>query len=116
MVHNDIEANKKHSAVTSDSSQKNGNTTKENVPIEEQAQVNKEASTREDSKQEKLTKPRVRLIPIWLRLILVLFLFVACLAMGLAVGYGVIGDGNMMDVFDKETWTHIIDLVKKDIK
>jgi hypothetical protein len=30
------------------------------------------------------------------------------------VGYGVIGDGKPMNVFEKETWTHIIDLVEKE--
>ncbi|WP_240189876.1 DNA-directed RNA polymerase subunit beta [Bacillus sp. P14.5] len=30
------------------------------------------------------------------------------------IGYGVIGDGKPMDVLDKSTWQHIIDIVLKD--
>ncbi|WP_261130984.1 DNA-directed RNA polymerase subunit beta [Bacillus sp. Marseille-Q3570] len=73
-------------------------------------------SSREERKQQKAEaeKLRVRLVPIWLRLIIVILLFALCLAGGLAVGYGVVGDGEMMDVFKKDTWQHIIDIVKKD--
>jgi DNA-directed RNA polymerase subunit beta len=56
---------------------------------------------------------RVRLIPIWLRLILlVVFIFIS-LAAGAMVGYGVLGNGKTMDVFKESTWTHIRDLIDK---
>ncbi|MCM3718343.1 DNA-directed RNA polymerase subunit beta [Fictibacillus phosphorivorans] len=55
-----------------------------------------------------------RSFPIWLRLLLLICAIVVCFAVGTMVGYGVIGDGEPMRVFDKETWTHIIDLVEKD--
>jgi hypothetical protein len=56
---------------------------------------------------------RIRLIPIWLRLVLlVVFTFVSLVA-GAAVGYGVIGDGKPADVLKESTWTHIRDLVNK---
>lgn len=54
---------------------------------------------------------RIRLIPIWLRVLLVIALTAASLVAGLMVGYGVIGDGNPKDALSKSTWTHIIDLV-----
>ncbi|MCF6410964.1 DNA-directed RNA polymerase subunit beta [Pseudalkalibacillus salsuginis] len=73
-------------------------------------------SSREERKQQKVRSDRLRerLVPIWLRLIIIILLFALCLAGGLAVGYGVVGDGNMMDVFKKDTWQHIVDIVKKD--
>lgn len=54
---------------------------------------------------------RIRLIPLWLRLILVIALVAGSLIAGLMVGYGVMGGGNPKDVLKKETWTHIVDLV-----
>lgn len=32
---------------------------------------------------------------------------------GLAIGYGVLGDGEMMDVFKYETWQHILDYIRQ---
>ena len=56
---------------------------------------------------------RIRLIPIWLRLVLlVVFTFVSLMA-GATVGYGILGGGKVTDVFKKSTWTHIQDLVDK---
>ncbi|MBS4218926.1 DNA-directed RNA polymerase subunit beta [Bacillus sp. FJAT-49711] len=54
---------------------------------------------------------RIRLIPIWLRILLVIAMVGGSLIGGLMVGYGVLGDGNPKDVLKKETWTHIVDLV-----
>ena len=44
-----------------------------------------------------------KLIAIALFVLLALVL----LAIGLMIGYGVVGDGNMFDVFHKTTWSHI---------
>lgn len=57
---------------------------------------------------------KVRLIPIWLRVVLVIFLSALSLFIGVIFGYGVIGDGHPKDVFKKSTWTQIIDLVNKE--
>ncbi|MET3697083.1 DNA-directed RNA polymerase subunit beta [Bacillus oleivorans] len=54
---------------------------------------------------------RIRLIPIWARVLIVLLLIVLCVMTGLMVGYGVIGEGNPTDVLKWETWQHVIDLV-----
>ncbi|MCA1055134.1 DNA-directed RNA polymerase subunit beta [Rossellomorea aquimaris] len=83
-----------------------------------------EAKTRETVKAEKKkekqkeeAKPkrwvRVRMLPIWLRILLVILLLAASLSLGAIIGYGVIGDGNPTDVFKKETWQHVVDIVKK---
>ncbi|WP_338778833.1 DNA-directed RNA polymerase subunit beta [Metabacillus sp. FJAT-52054] len=89
--------------------------------------ASKDASmTREKYKQEKKaqdpaqeeTKPagkiRIRLFPIWLRLLIVAFLFILAAITGAMVGYGVIGDGNPLDVLKPSTWQHIVDLVEKE--
>ena len=56
---------------------------------------------------------RIRLIPIWLRLVLlVVFVFISLMA-GAVVGFGVLGGGKAADVFKESTWTHIRDLVDK---
>ncbi|KYD07047.1 hypothetical protein B4102_1992 [Heyndrickxia sporothermodurans] len=76
--------------------------------------------TREQLKEEKVKastkekrKVRVRLIPIWLRVIIVIFTLFISLILGVIIGYGVIGDGKPMDALKKSTWSHIIDLVNK---
>ena len=56
---------------------------------------------------------RIRLIPIWLRLVLLVVSVFICVTAGAAVGYGMLGGGNVGDVFKESTWTHIIDLVDK---
>ena len=75
--------------------------------------------TREEMKRERKTsgiekqangKIRVRMIPIWLRLVLLLAGIVCMATLGTLIGYSVIGDGKPFEIFDKKTWTHIIDL------
>ncbi|MER2088874.1 MAG: DNA-directed RNA polymerase subunit beta [Sporosarcina sp.] len=54
---------------------------------------------------------QIRLLPIWLRIILVLLLLIGAALLGTMIGYGSLGDGNPTDVFKKETWTHILDII-----
>ncbi|MED2970838.1 DNA-directed RNA polymerase subunit beta [Fictibacillus sp. B-59209] len=71
--------------------------------------------SRENKKKEQKTgKSKRRRFPIWLRLIVIFVLMVICLVVGSVIGYSVVGDGKAGDVFKKETWTHISDLVNKD--
>ncbi|TMW72528.1 DNA-directed RNA polymerase subunit beta [Alteribacter natronophilus] len=65
----------------------------------------------EEEKKPKKERGRVRLIPIWLRLILVVFFLGVSIVLGAMIGYGVIGDGQPMDIFQRETWGHIYDLI-----
>ncbi|MGP4077141.1 DNA-directed RNA polymerase subunit beta [Halobacillus sp. K22] len=58
-------------------------------------------------------KSRIRVLPIWLRIIIVLVLSILALLIGLMVGYGVIGDGNPMEALNWDTWQHIWDIVTK---
>ncbi|WP_077619859.1 DNA-directed RNA polymerase subunit beta [Bacillus sinesaloumensis] len=71
-------------------------------------------NTEKEPKKKREGKIRIRLIPIWIRLLLVVVLFAASILIGLVVGYGVIGDGEPGDALKKETWQHIIDIVNKD--
>ena len=50
------------------------------------------------------------MIPIWLRLVLLLAGIVCMATLGTIIGYSVIGDGKPFEIFDKETWIHIIEL------
>lgn len=78
----------------------------------ENEQVAKENGQLKDSQQKKRKKkPRIRLIPIWLRLIIFAVLTALSLAAGAMVGYGVIGDGEPMDALKIETWKHIYDII-----
>ncbi len=71
---------------------------------------------RKPVKEEPSAKGRiwvqVRILPIWLRIILVLLLLGGAVALGTTIGYGYIGDGNPEDALKKETWIHIIDIIK----
>ncbi|WP_338471011.1 DNA-directed RNA polymerase subunit beta [Niallia sp. XMNu-256] len=67
----------------------------------------------EEQQPEKQDKIRLRLIPIWLRVLIVFVLILFSIMAGAAVGYGVLGDGNALDVFNRSTWTHLLDLVEK---
>ncbi|WP_019243158.1 MULTISPECIES: DNA-directed RNA polymerase subunit beta [Bacillus] len=80
----------------------------------EQRQLTREEykQDKQQDKQEKVSKKiRIRLIPIWLRLIIFAISIVVAVTVGGIVGYSVMGGGNPADVFQKDTWTHIIELV-----
>jgi len=68
-----------------------------------------------EEKQQKrsLRRPRRRLIPIWLRLLIVLCLITISTLAGAMVGYGVLGGGNPFEALKPATWQHMIDLVEK---
>ncbi|RHW39988.1 DNA-directed RNA polymerase subunit beta [Lysinibacillus yapensis] len=52
-----------------------------------------------------------RLIPIWMRILLVVLLFVIAGAAGLMIGYGVIGSGQPLNALKWETWQHMLDII-----
>ncbi|MBM7662495.1 hypothetical protein JOC85_003302 [Bacillus mesophilus] len=86
----------------------------ENVEVKTREDVKKNKKERkEKAEKEKPIKIRIRLFPIWLRLLIIVVLLGLSLLAGVAVGYGIIGNGEMDDAFKESTWTHIIDLVKK---
>jgi len=69
---------------------------------------------KEKKKKRSRQQIKVRLIPIWLRVLVIMIAIVISLLAGIVVGYSVIGDGNPQDALKKSTWTHIIDFVNKE--
>lgn len=69
----------------------------------------------QDEQQDTEKKPirwvQIRLLPIWLRILIVLILICLAAIIGVMVGYGVIGDGKASDALKADTWRHIFDIV-----
>ncbi|MBX8942690.1 MULTISPECIES: DNA-directed RNA polymerase subunit beta [Lysinibacillus] len=83
------------------------------VPTQEtdtQPQPEKKES-RSTGEQREVRWVQIRLIPIWLRIVIVLILVVVAAALGAMFGFSVIGEGNAMDIFKRETWQHIFDIM-----
>ncbi|MDQ0226769.1 DNA-directed RNA polymerase subunit beta [Metabacillus niabensis] len=81
---------------------------------EEMKKAKKAKKVQEGTDQKGKKRIRIRLIPIWIRVLLVLIFMVVSAIVGVIVGYAVIGDGKASDALDKSTWQHIIDLVEKE--
>lgn len=84
------------------------------VSREEVKKAKKSNKNQDKSSQKQKVSFRIRLLPIWLRVVLVLLLMAVSTIAGLVVGYGVIGNGNPGDAIDQSTWQHIVDLVEKE--
>jgi hypothetical protein len=67
---------------------------------------------REEKRKNKI--PRLRIFPIWLRIVLIAGLSFIALCVGLMIGYGGLGDGDPKDALKWETWQHIADLIYKE--
>lgn len=92
------------------------NTRSKRTKVQKPKETNtSKASTRKELKQEKKLgrRPRRRIFPIWLRIVVVSVLATVALISGLMIGYGVLGGGNALDALRVETWQHIIDIVMK---
>ena len=83
-----------------------------NESSREAFKLQKKEQEAETKHAEKKNKIRIRLIPIWLRVIIIIALIFVSMTIGAAVGFGVLGDGKASDVFKPSTWTHIIDLIQ----
>ncbi|GLC87909.1 DNA-directed RNA polymerase subunit beta [Lysinibacillus piscis] len=70
-----------------------------------------EKKRRSNGEQREVRWVQIRLIPIWLRVVLILLLICGAASLGAMFGYGVIGGGDATDVFKKETWQHIFDIM-----
>lgn len=81
--------------------------------ISKSAQMRRQEKSKRKQERLQSKKPRRRIFPIWLRIIVVLLFSVVALAAGLMIGYGIIGDGVPTDALKIETWQHIIDIVNK---
>ncbi|WP_085994068.1 DNA-directed RNA polymerase subunit beta [Oceanobacillus senegalensis] len=93
------------------------------VEKEKDSQIQESEATKKTSRKahkkklkeekRKNKRPRRRVFPIWLRIIMVIILAAMALVAGLMIGYGVVGDGNPIDILKEETWQHIINIVTK---
>ena len=63
-----------------------------------------------DSKETKWVQ--IRLIPIWLRVLIIFILLLIAVVAGLTIGYSVLGDGDSSEVLEWSTWQHLIDIIK----
>ncbi|HZW67722.1 MAG TPA: DNA-directed RNA polymerase subunit beta [Pseudogracilibacillus sp.] len=86
------------------------------LPENDEKQVNNEEpnSEKKSLKSYFRMRERIRVFPIWLRILVVFILAFLALALGLMFGYSVMGDGNALDVFKKATWQHIVDIVTEE--
>ncbi|RKQ34352.1 DNA-directed RNA polymerase subunit beta [Oceanobacillus halophilus] len=92
---------------------------KKQKSVEKESQATDKQTRKQQKEKRKAAKrenkrPRRRIFPIWLRIILLIIFAAAALVAGLMVGYGIMGDGNPTDILKTETWQHIIDIVFKE--
>lgn len=77
--------------------------------------VEEQPKKRRTQRSADMGQPRrwvqIRLLPIWLRVLLVLLLFVVVAAIGVVFGYSVIGEGEAGDALKWSTWKHILDIM-----
>ncbi|MFD1416337.1 DNA-directed RNA polymerase subunit beta [Oceanobacillus jeddahense] len=95
-------------------------TEQESAAASEEQEIQQETSRKKERKgkqqrkrRQKLSKPRLRIFPIWLRIIVILIFAVTAFVIGLMIGFAVLGDGSPLEVLRLETWQHIIDIVNK---
>ena len=81
------------------------------VPTQETATQPENKERRSNGEQREVRWVQIRLIPIWLRIVIVLILVVTAATLGAMVGFSVIGEGNAVDIFKRETWQHIFDIM-----
>jgi len=89
----------------------------DNTQVKTREEIRRQRLAEEEKQQQepkRRKRIRIRLIPIWLRLLIIAILIALSALAGLIVGYGVIGDGEPYDVLKKSTWQHIVDLVEKE--
>lgn len=68
------------------------------VPTQETETPPEEKGRRSNGEQREVRWVQIRLIPIWLRVVLVLVLIVVAAILGTMVGYSVIGQGDRKSV------------------
>ena len=78
------------------------------VEVKEQAPKPPKVETKEQAPK----RVRIRMIPIWLRLIIVGVFLLLSVVFGLMFGYSVLGDGKAIDALKWDTWQHIIDIMR----
>ena len=101
-----------------------------NIDVDEAQSADEQVVTRKERAEKKSTrKPdqqveeereegtkrvrwvQLRILPIYVRVLIVLVMLVVAILAGAMIGYSVLGNGSAMDIFQKETWTHIWDIM-----
>lgn len=100
--------------MTVDSSSNERAQTREERRLEKKERLKSQNAEQANSGGKRRRRIRTRLIPLWLRLIIILLLIGVSAILGAMVGYGVIGDGNPTDALDMSTWTYLLDLIEKE--
>ena len=80
-----------------------------NETVEEQPKKRRTQELANEEQQRRFI--RIRLIPIWLRIVLFLLLCIIVTAIGIVFGYSVIGEGESGDALKWSTWKHILDIM-----
>lgn len=109
MKENKLKKITQKSTVETASEEKSALSRKERKELKKREREEKKT---DETAPKKVRWVQIRMIPILLRIILVIVLLVVAIILGLRIGYGVIGDGNPSDVLQKETWLHIVDIIK----
>lgn len=84
------------------------------VSFEEEAKPRKWRRNKAKKAEKPLSERKwvqIRMFPIWLRVLFIIILMASAAALGAVVGFSVIGDGTAAEVFKKETWQHIFDIM-----
>lgn len=87
---------------------------KDKVTESPKSKKEQKASRRAERKRQKKENKKYvrRIVPVWLKVLLVLVLSLFALAIGLIIGFTIIGDGGEpLDILKMETWKHIYELV-----
>ncbi|MGY4688438.1 DNA-directed RNA polymerase subunit beta [Salibacterium sp. K-3] len=80
---------------------------------QERRQEKKNEENNEHSASKKGRKrERVRMVPIWARLVIVLAVLILSLIGGLLTGYALVGDGNGLEVLRWGNWERLIEFIQ----
>lgn len=74
----------------------------------------KQAGESKKKKKPFKLRKRIRLIPIWIKVLIALLLFSASLIGGAMFGYGVLGEGEPRDILTKDPWVKIHEIIYKE--
>lgn len=86
--------------------------TSEEPEEEQEAEASRAEKKRKEREEGTYKRGRVRLFPIWLRLVLLVLALGVSLVLGAMIGFWILGDGgNPMEVFNPQTWFHIYDII-----
>lgn len=86
----------------------------EMVKTREQVKKDQKKKNNPEEKASPKQKIRVRLFPIWLRIVVIILVIAVSVLAGAVVGYSVMGNGKATDTFKKDTWMHIVNLINEE--